>query len=89
MTDLLAAYNGFWTNESISQRSYWERARMIAFYASAPHVKTIKKPTDIIVFGWEKSNLKGSSSNKWTKEEINEMIKNGTHPLIKQLNNGT
>lgn len=59
---------------------------MIAYCAAAPHSKKIKKPNDIISFDWDKSGKKGTKSNKWTKQEIQEMIKNGTHPLMAHLN---
>lgn len=44
----------YWRNHDLKQRDDWERARMIAFYAAAPHTKKIKKPTDIVKFDWEK-----------------------------------
>ena len=47
---------------------------MIAFYAVAPHTKKIKKPKDVVKFHWEKKD-------GITREENEEMIREGTHPL--------
>ena len=82
-TELLDAYITYWNMESIRQRAYWERARLIALYAAAPHTKKKLKATDIVTFDWEKdTGLKGTKSNKWTKAEIEELKKQG-HPIFK------
>ncbi len=64
------------------EKTDWERARMIAFYAVAPHSKKIKKATDLFKFSWEGKNLKGSNADKWTKEELEKIKKEG-HPIFK------
>lgn len=68
------AHTGHWVFDNVRQRGDWERARMVAFYAVAPHTKKIKKATDVMRFHWEKKD-------GVTREENEAMIKAGTHPL--------
>lgn len=82
MTDLLEAYVSHRAIHALEDRDAWERARMIALYAAAPHTKKKLKATDIVTFNWEKSDTKGTKGNKWTKEEIERFKKEG-HPIFK------
>lgn len=63
--DWWICYNTYWYNENLKQRGDWERARLIAFFAAAPHTKSIKKQTDIVKFDWEKKQV-----HRMTKEEF-------------------
>ena len=83
MVDLLEAFVSHSAIHALEDRDAWERARMIALYAAAPHTKKKLKATDIVTFSWEKdTGLKGTKSNKWTKAEIEELKKQG-HPIFK------
>ncbi len=60
------AYSAYWKSEEIKQRAAWEQTRMIAYYSAMPHVKKIRKFTDIVEFSWEKKQ----KSKPLTKEEF-------------------
>ena len=49
--------NGFYEHQSELQRTEWERIRWQTFVMLQPHVKpnSLKRPTDLIKFSWEKS----------------------------------
>lgn len=86
LVELLDAYNYHWAAHNYKEREEWQRARMVAYWAAAAHQKKGFKHTDIIQFGWEqKTAEKGTSSNKWTKEEILKLKSEG-HPFFR---NGT
>jgi hypothetical protein len=44
-------------SEQMRMRQDWERARFIAFNAVSPHVKGIRRATDLITFDWEKPDM--------------------------------
>lgn len=61
------AYLAYWNCEHIKQRGDWERARMVSFYSASPHVKSIRKPTDIVKFDWEKKKHEPMSKEEFYK----------------------
>ena len=63
--DWWVCYTIYWYNEQLKQRGDWERARLVAFYAAAPHSKKIKKYSDVVKFDWEKAK-----KSNMTKEEF-------------------
>lgn len=83
MRDILEGYIAHSVVHSIEDRDAWERARMISLFTSAPHSKKKLTAKDIVVFSWEqKGGQKGTPSNKWTKEEIEKLKKEG-HPIFR------
>lgn len=46
------AYKGWIKAQDLKERGEWERARMVAYFASMPHKKKIK-PADLMSFDWD------------------------------------
>lgn len=51
---LFLAWKGRLEMDMDAERSAWMRARMVAYYAVAPHSKGIKSQYDVVKFDWEK-----------------------------------
>lgn len=81
MSDLWAAYLGYWSIEKLKVRELWEIARWNG-YLSNGNWKKGTKVRDLGTFEWEQFHgMKGSSGNAWTKAEIEELKK--THPMFR------
>ena len=57
--DVRLAITARYTYDSLQQRQAWEQARLVSYFALAPHVKkgTIQKPTDLFTLPWEETNV--------------------------------
>jgi len=66
------AISGYTLKTEIKQRALWETSRFIAYYAAAPHVKSIKKPQDIVKFDWEKPEQIDVQSTRERGKQIAE-----------------
>lgn len=53
----------FFEAERQRSREKWEMARLVAYFASAPHVKEIRKITDVVRFEWD-GDASGRSGSK-------------------------
>lgn len=88
MTSICEAYEYYWINQRLKERTLWETARLVAFYSGFGTVKGMKKPMDIQVFPWEQTEEtdktdKGTKLNPWTKADHDRMRKEG-HPFFKK-----
>lgn len=73
--DLYDAYTGYWQAHTLKERAEWERARWIAFYASAGKLKGVNKATDIYTFDWERKRYhRGSKENPYSVEEARKIM---------------
>lgn len=77
MADVLDAYYGHRIDQQMSDRTSWETARFISFATlKSAGNKRLKKPSDLMVFDWEKkSEKKGTKGNGWTTQEIEQLKK--------------
>jgi len=67
-----------WNNNNVQRcRSGWEQARFIAQFVLMPYSKKTLKPTDLIVFEWEKpESITSKSATKEDFERIKKMYGN-------------
>lgn len=72
-------------NETAKYRDRWERARMIAYSAVAPHSKKIRQATDLVRFPWEEKKLKGERKKEKVESEVPKMTKEEHHRRIQEL----
>lgn len=55
-------------------RADWERARMIAFAAVAPHTSRLRGPEDLVRFPWEEETEERPKAPKMTIEERRRLM---------------
>ena len=53
MRQIENAMRGYWQEREEDAREDWERARMAAYFAAAPHLKKAKGMTDLIPMPWD------------------------------------
>jgi hypothetical protein len=80
--DVWFAYVGRQNEWYEKEKPRWEQARFVAYYSGLGNFKKGTKMNSLVTFEWEKqkSNIKGTHGNKWTKEEI-EKLKD--HPIFR------
>lgn len=67
---MIEAWQQMRTDES---RQSWEQTRFLALCALMPYSKKRLKPTDIVVFEWEKETLE-RRANKTTREDVERIM---------------
>lgn len=67
---VIEAWQQMRTDES---RQSWEQIRFLALCALMPYSKKRLKPTDIVVFEWEKETLE-RRANKTTREDVERIM---------------
>ena len=55
-------------------RADWERARMIAFAAVAPHTSRLRGPEDLVRFPWEEETEERPKAPRMTIEERRRLM---------------
>ena len=75
--DIVNAYVSRENHKYDDNKTRWEQARFIAYFAAIGNLKKGTKMKDLITFEWEKVNKK-----VWSKKEIEELKKQG-HPIFK------
>ncbi len=66
-----------YTYDARQQRQTWEQARLISYFALAPHVKkgTIQSPKDLFALPWEESAIPRSNRIEDMPEGWKEFIR--------------